>query len=214
MVQLIKKFQRHLTLFSERRKYKSIGLARVSHASQSVDDQVFALQREGCCFVFKEIISTRYKNVQRPQLRAAIAALEKDDELVVAKLDRLGRTQVEVVSLIHQLQKEGKHVRTLDGLLNTRELGRFAHILISLLLGFSELERSLIQERALESIQHRRETGGNLGGRPKTNNEKEGLVIRLRKEGCSYRSIRKQTGLALSTIRRILVEGDLVNALF
>ena len=112
---------------------------------------------------------------------------------------------------IHQLQQEGKHVRTLDGFINTRELGRFAHILISLLLGLSELERSLIQERTFESIQGRRETGGNLGGRPKTNNEKEHLVIRLRNEGCSYRSIRKQTGLALSTIRRIIVEQDLVN---
>ena len=65
-------------------------------------------------------------------------------------------------------------------------------------------------ERTQESITNRRETGGNLGGRPKTNNEKEGLVLRLREEGCSYRSIRKQTGLALSTIRRIIVQQDVV----
>jgi len=86
------------------------------------------------------------------------------------------------------------------------------NVLIGFLLGLSDLERSRIQARTLESIQQRRESGGNLGGRPKTSNEKEGLVIRLRNEGCSYRSIRKQTGLALSTIRRIIVEQDLVNA--
>ena len=40
--------------------------------------------------------------------------------------------------------------------------------------------------------------------------EKEALVLRLKEEGCSYRSIRKQTGLALSTIRRIIVEQDFV----
>ena len=208
----MKKFKRHSTLFSERPRFKSIGLARVSNSSQSLDSQVSALKKEGCRVVFQEVISTRYKNVQRPQLKAALEELDKDDELVVAKLDRLGRTQLEVVSLLHQLQEEGKQVRTLDGLIDTRELGKFAHVLIGFLLSFSELERSLIQERTLESIQHRRETGGNLGGRPKTNNEKEGLVIRLRNEGCSYRSIRKQTGLALSTIRRIIVEQDLVNA--
>ena len=206
------KFQRHSTLFSERPKYKSIGLARVSTPNQSVDAQVSELKEQGCCVVFEEIMSTRYKNVQRPQLMEAIEELDKDDELVVRKIDRLGRTQVEVVSLIHQLQQEGKHVRTLDGLINTRELGNFANVLIGFLLGLSDLERSLIQERTLESIQRRRERGGNLGGRPKTNIEKEGLVIRLRKEGCSYRSIRKQTGLALSTIRRIIVEQDLVNS--
>ena len=68
----------------------------------------------------------------------------------------------------------------------------------------------MVIERTQESINHRREIGGNLGGRPKTNNEKEVLVLRLRNEGCSYRSVRKQTGLALSTIRRIIVEKDKV----
>ena len=38
---------------------------------------------------------------------------------------------------------------------------------------------------------------------------KESLVIRLRNEGYSYRSIRSQTGIALSTIRRVILEGAL-----
>ena len=202
------KFQRKSTLFSRRKKYRSIGLARVSTPSQSLEAQVSALKGEGCSLVFTEVVSTRYKNVQRPELIAALQALAKNDELVVVKLDRLGRTQVEVVSLLHQLQREGKYFRTLDGLINTRELGNISDVLIGFLLGFSQLERSIIQERKIESIEQRRETGGNLGGRPKTNNEKEALVIRLRNEGCSYRLIRKQTGLALSTIRRIIVEED------
>ena len=96
----------------------------------------------------------------------------------------------------------------LNGLVNTKGLGKFAPVLIGLLSGLAEVERSLIQERTLESIQHRRATGGNLGGRPKTNEAKERLVLRLRDEGCSYRSIREQTGLALSTIRRIIAEQE------
>ena len=59
-------------------------------------------------------------------------------------------------------------------------------------------------------IEHRRATGQSIGGRPKTNKAKEGLVLRLREEGCSYRSIREQTGLALSTIRRIIAEQEVV----
>ena len=115
---------------------------------------------------------------------------------------------MEVVSRLHSLQQQGIHVRTLDGLVNTRGMGKFAPVLIGLLSGLAEVERSLIQERTLESIQHRRATGGNLGGRPKTNQAKERLVLRLREEGCSYRSVREQTGLALSTIRRIIAEQD------
>lgn len=187
---------------------KSIGYARTSTIRQvsGLEAQVLALKQAGCSVVFQEQVSTRVKEENRPQFQAALSSLESGDELVVGKLDRLGRTQVEVVSRLHQLQEKGIHVRTLDGLVNTKGLGKFAPVLIGLLSGLAEVERSLIQERTLESIQHRRETGGNLGGRPKTNQAKERLVLRLRDEGCSYRSIREQTGLALSTIRRIIAE--------
>ena len=191
---------------------KSLGYARTSTARQTggVEAQVLALKEAGCSVVFQEQVSTRVKEKQRPQLQAALSSLESGDELVVSKLDRLGRTQVEVVSRLHTLQEQGVHVRTLDGLVNTKGLGKFAPVLIGLLSGLAEVERSLIQERTLESIQHRREIGGNLGGRPKTNPEKERLVLRLRGEGCSYRSIRNQTGIGQATIRRIIAEAEAV----
>ena len=191
---------------------KIIGYARVSSrtGTQSTDSQVAALKEAGAEVVFEEKISTRKDEQERPQLQAALAALRKDDELVVTTLSRIGRTQREVINRLHDLQAEGIHVVTLDGFVNTEAMGKFAPVLIGLLTGLNEVERELTQERTLASIAYRRQTGGNLGGRPKTNNEKEGLVLRLRNEGCSYRSIRKQTGLALSTIRRIIVEQDVV----
>jgi DNA invertase Pin-like site-specific DNA recombinase len=187
---------------------RSVGYARCSTTHQSTDAQVAALKDAGCAVVFQETVSTRVAEKNRPQLQAALNALVEGDELVVAKLDRLGRDQRSVINRLHDLQERGIHVRTLDGLINTRGLGKFAPVLIGLLSGLAEVERSMIQERTLESIQHRRETGGSLGGRPKTNQAKESLVLRLRGEGCSYRSIRDQTGLALSTIRRIISEAE------
>ena len=59
-------------------------------------------------------------------------------------------------------------------------------------------------ERTRESVEYRRKTGRNLGGRPKTAPKKEKLVLRLREEGESLRAIREQTGLAVATIRKIL----------
>ena len=104
---------------------KSIGYARTSTARQTggIEAQVLALKEAGCCVVIQEQVSTRVKEKQRPQLQGALSSLEKGDELVVSKLDRLGRTQVEVVSLLHSLQEQGVHVRTLDGLVNTKSLG-------------------------------------------------------------------------------------------
>ena len=190
---------------------RSIGYARCSTTHQSTDAQVASLKDAGCAVVFQETISTRTSEKDRPQLQAALNALVEGDELVVSALSRLGRDQRSVINRLHDLQDKGIHVRTLDGLVNTRALGKFAPVLIGLLTGLNEVEREMTRERTLESVQHRRETGGNIGGRPKTNEAKERLVLRLREEGCSYRSIREQTGLALSTIRRIIAEQEAVS---
>lgn len=161
--------------------------------------------------VFQETISTRTAEKDRAQLQAALSAVMKGDELVLTSLSRLGRTQRETINRLHDLQEKGVHIRTLDGLINTRGLGKFAPVLIGLLTGLNEVEREICRERTLESIKHRRETGQSVGGRPKTNQAKERLVLRLREEGCSYRSVREQTGLALATIRRIISEQEAVS---
>ena len=183
---------------------KIIGYSRKSTHSQTNEPDVVALKEAGCEVVFEEKISSRKAEKDRPQLQAALTALRSGDELVITKLDRLGRSQVEVVNRLHELQAQGINVRTLDGLVNTAGLGQFAPILIGLLSGLAEVERSLIQERTRESVAYRRATGGNLGGRPKTAPKKEKLVMRLREEGESLRGIREQTGLAVATIRKIL----------
>ena len=183
---------------------RSIGYARVSTSAQDEAAQVAALNAAGCTQVFSERISTRIPDKDRTQLQAALAALQEGDELVVSKLDRLGRTQVEVIVRLNDLQRQGVHVRTLDGLLNTAALGKMAPLVVGLLTGLAEVERELIRERTLESIEHRRSTGGDLGGRRRSYTpEQAALVIRLRQEGQSVRSVAKATGLSLATIDRI-----------
>ncbi len=152
------------------------------------------------------------KKVDRPKLQVALAAIDKGDELVVVKLNRLGRDQVELMASLHDLQKKGIHVSTLDDLINTRAIGKFTPDLLGLLSGLAEVEHLLTGEKTLEHIQHRLKTGRKFGGRPKTNAAKESLVLRLRDEGCSCRSIRKQTGLALSSIRRIIMKKEALAA--
>ena len=115
---------------------------------------------------------TETRSPKRPQLQVALNDLVEGDELVVTALSRLGRDQRSVINRLHDLEDKGIHVRAL-------------------------VERELTRERGLESIQHIRDTEENIGGRPKTNKAKEGLVLRLREEGCSYRSIREQSGLAI-----------------
>ena len=183
---------------------RKIGYARVSTTHQNTDSQVDDLKADGCEEVFFEKVSSTAPLEQRHQFRACLSVLRKGDQICVARIDRIGRSQVEVINRLNDLQQKGIHVRTLDGLIDTQALGKMAPLVIGLLTGLSEVEKSLIVERSRESVEHRRKTGGNLGGRPKTSNKKESLVLRLRKEGESYRSIKDQTGLALATITRII----------
>ena len=184
------KFQREKPLFRDRPSYKSIGYARQITTKQiSIEAQVEALKDAGCLLVVEETVSSSSK--KRPQFEAALGMLEEGDELCLTKLEIGFRNQRQCINTLHDLQGRGIHIRTLDGVINTRSLGNLASIVIGLLSGLGEVDKQVVIERTQESINHRRETGGNLGGRPKTNNEKEALVLRLREEGCSYRSIRK-----------------------
>ena len=190
---------------------KVIGYARVSSkTSQQTDSQVMKLKESGCEVVFEETVSTRKAEKERPELVKCLASLRKGDTLKLVSLSRLGRTQREVINRLHELQAEGIHVVTLDGLINTEAMGKFAPLFIGLLTGLNEVERELIQERTQASVDYRRKTGGDLGGRPKTSNKKEQLVIRLREEGESLRGIREQTGLAVATVRRIIADNEKV----
>ena len=164
------------------------------------------LRAAGCDRIFHEKVSTRTPEEKRIQLQACLAVLEEGDCLCISKLDRCGRTMVEVVNRLHDLQSRGIHVRTLDGLLDTRALGKMAPLVIGLLTGLSEVERSLIQERTQESVEHRRRTGGNLGGRPPLEKVKRDHILKLRDEGNSLRQIKTLTGVSLSAVQRVCAE--------
>jgi len=191
---------------------RSVGFARVSTKGQTTAPQEAELRAAGCQLVFAERISTRVAEADRPQLQACLAELRSGDELVVVKLDRLGRTQREVIERLARLSDQGIHVRTLDGLLNTKALGKMAPLVVGLLTGLAEVERSLIRERTLASVEHRKANGGDLGGRPASyTSEQADLVQRLAREGQSVASIARAVGLSETTTRRLAKAGKEVS---
>ena len=181
---------------------RKVGYARVSTQGQSLDQQLAVLKEADCTKTYGEKVSSTVPSQKRQALQDALSNLEQGDTLVVAKLDRLGRTQSEVVARLAALSDQGIHVETLDGLLNTAALGRMAPLVIGLLTGLAEVERNLIQERTRESVEHRRRTGGNVGGRPPLGESRRELVRRLRNEGKSYRDVAEVCGISLATAHR------------
>ena len=181
---------------------KQVGYARVSTTSQNLEQQFSVLSDAGCDLTFGEKVSSTVAAEKRPELQRALKALNSGDTLVVSKLDRLGRTQSEVVARLADLQAKGVFVRTLDGLLNIAGLGKLAPLVVGLLTGLSEVERNLTVERTRESVEHRRRTGGKLGGRPPLTVERQQLVRRLRAEGESFPAVAQALGVSVSTAHR------------
>jgi DNA invertase Pin-like site-specific DNA recombinase len=196
---------------TQQKAARKIGYARVSTYKQDEASQIAALKAAGCEKVFAETVSTTAPASERAELQALLAELRDGDDLVVAKLDRLGRTQVEVINRLDELQKRGVHVETLDGFINTRALGKLAPIVVGLITGLAEVERNLIRERTLESIEYRRSKGLSLGGRPKSFSiEQAEMVLRLREDGVSMRKTAASVGLTLGVVQRI-VSGEVAS---
>ena len=103
--------------------------------------------------------------------------LEPSDELRVVSLSRLGRTQVEIINCLHDLQTRQIFVKTLDGLIDTKALGKMSPLVIGLLTGLNQIERDLIRERTLESVNYRRKHNMDLGGRRPLEEVKKLFII-------------------------------------
>lgn len=203
------KFKRKRLLVSEKYKNsKAIGYARaINDEYEYLEEQIKILKGEGCSLVFSEFISLDEEI--KPQLNQAISCLSEGDQLVITQLDRAFKNKKECLRTINKLINKDIKLRTLTGFFADNESSKANSSIFKILYELDNLEDKSLGERKKEQILRRKLSGNNLGGRPKISALKESLVIRLRNEGYSYRSIRSQTGIALSTIRRVIMEGEL-----
>ncbi len=201
-------FKRKSSLLSEKnKKKKSIGYARaIDNESFYLEEQIQFLKNEGCNLIFSEILSL--DSEIKPEFQKALKALSKGDELVLTKLDRAFSNRNECIVVINRLLNQDVQLRTLSGFFTNKDSPNASSLIFNILCELNNLDNECLKERKRENFLKRRLNGNNLGGRPKISTLKESLVIRLRDEGYSYRSIRAQTGIALSTIRRVILDEE------
>jgi DNA invertase Pin-like site-specific DNA recombinase len=120
-----------------------IGYCRVSTDEQNPDLQLAALKRAGCKRIFTD--KATGVHVKRPQLVKCLASLQAGDVLIVWKLDRLGRSLRDLITLLDDLKARDIAFRSLtEAIDTTTPTGRAMWQMVGIL---AELERSLIQER-------------------------------------------------------------------
>ena len=145
-----------------------IGYARVSKSdgSQNIDLQKDALIKAGVNpkNIYEEYASG--KSEARPILDSCLKALrDKEDTLIVWKLDRLGRNLYHLIEIVRQLelQKVGFQVITGKGsCIDTATAS--GRMIFSIFGALSEYERELISERTKAGLKAAR-ARGRKGGR-------------------------------------------------
>src|SRR3954470_7956308 len=126
-----------------------IGYARVSTADQDLETQLAKLKAEGCGIVRAEKVSGGSRE-GRTELAIVIEFLRPGDELVVTRLDRLGRDTRDVLNLIRECEQRGGHVTVLDPHVSTR--GEMGQVVLTVLGMVAQMERRFIKERQREGI--------------------------------------------------------------
>lgn len=182
-----------------------IGLARVSTRTQDKQLQLDAFTEAGCLRVFEETISTRKSAGTRPGLTAALDYLRPGDTLVVWKLDRLGRSVKEILTIADDLHERGIGIRILTGRLagsySPSGEGKF---FFTMMAAFAELERDIIRERTLAGLAAAA-AQGRKGGRPKVMDDDKLAAARARRErGESFTEIARALGVSRASVHRHL----------
>lgn len=177
----------------------AFGYARVSTQDQDLSAQVEALEAAGATKIYREKISG--VRADRPQLAKLMASLQPGDVVLVAKLDRLGRSTRELLDLIDRIGKAGAVFRSLgDPIWDTSNpQGR---LLSTLLAAIAEFERELIRERTGEGRKRAMANGVKFGRKPKLSPYQRAEAIKRRAAGETLASIARSYAVDISMISR------------
>ncbi len=138
-----------------------IGYARTSTEDQNLDLQLDALKKYGCEKVFTDQVSGSIAD--RKGLTEALSFARKGDVLVVWRLDRLGRSLQNLISLVNTMNSRGVGFTSLSEALDTTTAN--GKLYFHLFGALSEFERSLLRERTMAGLSAAK-IRGRLGGRP------------------------------------------------
>jgi DNA invertase Pin-like site-specific DNA recombinase len=127
------------------------------------------------------------------------------DVLVVARLDRLGRSLRELIDLVGELEGRGVGFRSLKESLDTTTAG--GRLIFHVFGALAEFEREIIRERTMVGLETAR-VRGRHGSRPRALDDvKTKLARRLKAEGDhSVGEICSMLGVGRSTLYRYLKE--------
>ena len=147
-----------------------LGYTRVSTDKQTTDNQKstildYAFNHNLTVNNIIQTTVTSKKDKKYRLIDETLALLNEGDTLIVYALDRLGRSTLETLQIIEDIKNKGiKLILIKDGLVidpsNTNPMNE---MMLTMLSGFAQLERSFISERTKAALEARKKQGVVLG---------------------------------------------------
>ncbi|GAD78649.1 MULTISPECIES: recombinase family protein [Vibrio] len=177
---------------------------RVSTTEQTTENQVLAIQNAGYDIlssrIISETISGSTKACDREQFSNLLNhKLEAGDTLVVLKLDRLGRDNIDVQQTIQMLSDSYIKVVCLD--LPVADLSSSeGKLMLQMFSAFAEFERNRIRERTQEGLARAKAEGKKLGRPIAIETTKR--VQECKMNGLSQGKTAAELALGIATVKR------------
>ncbi|MGY3567923.1 recombinase family protein [Sinomonas sp. RB5] len=143
-----------------------LGYVRVSTSDQKASLQVEALVAAGVAEdkIFIDQMSGAKSANERPAMAELLKYARDGDQLLVWRIDRLGRSLVDVVNTVNAIQAQGVSLYSImDGVDPSTAHGRLQ---LALFASLAEYERELINERVRAGVMAAKERGVKFGRQP------------------------------------------------
>lgn len=158
-----------------------------------------ALLDAGADLLFTEKITGANRN--RPQLSDMLENLQEGDMVLVTRLDRFARSTLDMLTLTEAITAKGAAFRSLaePWADTTTPHGR---MIVTVLAGVAEFERSLIRQRTGEGRERAKSQGVRFGRPPALTPAQESEAVRLA-EANGNRYAAEIMGVSIATVERV-----------
>ena len=179
---------------------------RVSTADQTTENQLLEIRGAGFNIepkrVISETVSGSVAAMERKEFAKLVDRLEHGDVLVVSRLDRLGRSAMDVRATVEKLDGMGVrvHCLALGGVDLTSAAGKMT---MQVLNAVAEFERDLLIERTQSGLRRAKEEGKQLGRPSALSKQAQDQAAQWLKAGMPVAQIARQLGTTRQTIMRL-----------
>jgi len=178
-----------------------IGYGRVSTTDQTTRSQEDALKAARVDRLFVDTFTGT--KISRPELDQ----LREGDVFVITRLDRLGRSTKDLLTIVSLLEEKGVQLEVLEQSIDTSTAE--GKLFFTMVAAFAEFEREIMRARTKDGLAAAR-ARGRLGGRkPKLSSRQAQEAIRLYEEGRPVQEIADLFSTSRPTIYRAIEAGKI-----